>query len=128
MKKNQHTVIASLLIIAVICWVFFTMMPRFVSTDDAPLAEFSTKHAMEHVTEIAKAPHFVGSENHQKVADYLIAQLKALGLETIVEDGTTLTGWGNLVHSKNIMARIKGSHNSKALVLLSHYDSAPQSS
>src|SRR6476620_5760042 len=116
MRKNQHTVIASLLIIAVTCWIFFTMMPRFISTDDAPLAEFSTKRAMEHVTKMASAPHYVGSENHKIVADYLVAELKKLGLETTSEEGTTLTGWGNLVKSKNVMARIKGSHNSKALV------------
>jgi hypothetical protein len=127
MRKNQHTVIASLLIIAVTCWIFFSMMPRFVSADDAPLAEFSTKRAMEHVTEMAKAPHYVGSENHKVIADYLVAELKKLGLETTTEEGTTLTGWGNLVKSRNVMARIKGSHNTKALVLLSHYDSAPHS-
>jgi hypothetical protein len=128
MKKNQHTVIASLLIIAVICWIFFTMMPRFVSSDDAPLAEFSTKRAMQHVTEMSKAPHYVGSQNHRLVADYLEAELKKLNLETFTEEGTTLTGWGNLTKSRNIMARIKGSQNTKALVLLSHYDSAPHSS
>jgi hypothetical protein len=127
MKKSQHTVIASLLIIAVICCVFFTMMPRFVSSDDAPLSEFSTKRAMEHVIEMAKAPHYVGSQNHETIATYLESELKKLGLETTTEQGTTLTGWGNLVKSKNIMARIKGSQNSKALVLLSHYDSAPHS-
>lgn len=127
MKKSQHTVIASLLIIAVICCIFFTMMPRFVSSDDAPLAEFSTKRAMEHVTEIAKSPHYVGSANHQVVADYLVAELKKLGLEATIEEGTTLTGWGNLVKSKNILARIRGSQNTKALMLLSHYDSAPHS-
>lgn len=128
MKKNQHTLLSALFVTAVICWIFFTMMPRWVSADDAPLAEFSTKRAMMHVTEMAKSPHYIGSQNHGAVADYLIAELKKLGLETTTEEGTTLSGWGNLAKSKNIMARIKGSQNTKALVLLSHYDSAPHSS
>ncbi|RZJ28771.1 MAG: M20/M25/M40 family metallo-hydrolase [Flavobacterium sp.] len=103
------------------------MMPRWITTDDEPLAEFSTKRAMVHVTEIAKTPHYVGSAAHAEVADYLVSELKKLGLDTKIEEGTTLTDWGNLVKSKNILARIKGSQNSKALLLLSHYDSAPHS-
>jgi Zn-dependent M28 family amino/carboxypeptidase len=48
-------------------------------------------------------------------------------LQTYTE-GYTLTEWGNLVKSRNILARIEGtSNNSKALLLLSHYDSAPHS-
>lgn len=128
MKKNQHTLLSVLFITAIICWIFFTMMPRWVSADDAPLSEFSTKRAMLHVTEMAKSPHYVGSQNHKIVEEYLVSELKKLGLDTQTEEGTTLTDWGNLAKSTNILARIKGSQNSKALVLLSHYDSAPHSS
>jgi hypothetical protein len=127
MKKTQHTLLSALFIAAVIFWIFFTMMPRWISTDDAPLSEFSTKRAMLHVTEIAKSPHYVGSANHDVVADCLVSELKKMGMETSIQEGTTLSGWGNLAKSKNILARIKGSSNSKALVLLSHYDSAPHS-
>jgi len=38
-----------------------------------------------------------------------------------------MTEYGTLVQSKNILAKLKGSKNSKALLLLSHYDSAPHS-
>jgi hypothetical protein len=79
------------------------------------------------VEAISKQPHYVGSENHEMVANYLIKELNKLGLETSVQEGYTLTDWGNLVKSKNILARIKGTSNSKALLLLSHYDSAPHS-
>jgi hypothetical protein len=48
-------------------------------------------------------------------------------LETTVQEGFTLSDWGNLVKSKNIMCRIEGTKNTKALLLLSHYDSAPHS-
>lgn len=103
-------------------------MPHWTSDKEEPLAEFSTKRAFGQVQNIAERPHYVGSKNHETVAQYLQQELHKLGLETTVQEGYTLTDWGNLVKSKNILARIKGSQNSKALLLLTHYDSAPHSS
>jgi hypothetical protein len=49
-----------------------------------------------------------------------------LGLETSLQEDIR---WpiGETWLNQNILARIKGSSNSKALLLLSHYDSAPHS-
>lgn len=127
MKKNYTSLFSTLFIVAVLGLMYFTMMPQWVPKEELPLAEFSTKRALEQVAEISKTPHFIGSENHQQVADYLEKELQRMGLETSIQEGTTLSDWGNLVKSKNILARIKGSNNSKALLLLSHYDSAPHS-
>lgn len=102
-------------------------MPQWIDKEEAALSDFSTKRALDQVTAIAARPHYVGSDNHTLVADYLESELKELGLETEIQEGTTFTDWGNLVKSKNIIAKIKGSNNSKALLLLSHYDSAPHS-
>ena len=103
------------------------MMPYWSSPKEDSLSEFSTKRALTHVTEISKKPHFAGSKNHENVAQYITNELTALGLETKIQEGFTLIDKGHLVKSKNIMARIKGSDNSKTLLLLSHYDSAPHS-
>ena len=103
------------------------MMPQWMSEEEGLLSEFSTKRALEKINEISEEPHYVGSENHKKIEAYLEHELQELGLETEIQEGTTLSDWGNLVHSKNIIARIKGTNNSKALLLLSHYDSAPHS-
>ncbi|MEZ7506812.1 M28 family peptidase [Flavobacterium sp. Arc2] len=104
------------------------MMPQWTSDNTIPLSEFSTERALEKVKAISKKPHYVGSQNHEQVAVYLQKELQKLGLTTSTQEGYTLTEWGNLVKSKNILARIKGtSSNSKALLLLSHYDSAPHS-
>lgn len=92
-----------------------------------PLEEFSTQRALDKVVEITRKPHYVGTKNHEAVAQYLQKELQSLGLETTVQEGYTLSDWGNLVKSKNILARIKGTDHSKALLLLSHYDSAPHS-
>jgi len=103
------------------------MMPQWVSSDDALLSEYSTKRALEKVKVISENPHFIGSDNHKIVGDYLVKELQSLGLEVKVQEGTTFSDWGNLTKSKNILVRIKGSDSSKALLLLSHYDSAPHS-
>ncbi|MFV8371744.1 M28 family peptidase [Flavobacterium sp. LB2P74] len=103
------------------------MMPHWTSDDEGLLSEFSTKRALVQVQAISKKPHYVGSKEHKVVANYLIKELNKLGLKTTVQEGYTLSDWGNLVQSKNILARIKGTSNSKALLLLSHYDSAPHS-
>lgn len=127
MKKNYNPLFSVLFISAILCWIYFTLMPQWVSGEETLLSEFSTQRALSHVKEISKEPHYIGADNHKTVAAYIQKELQQLGLETKIQQGTTLSDWGNLVKSTNIMARIKGSDNSKALLLLSHYDSAPHS-
>lgn len=126
--KNRITAIISILFIAgTIGLIHLLLMPQWVSTDDSLLSEYSTKRALEKVKVISQNPHYIGSNNHKIVGDYLVKELQKMGLETQIQEGTTLSDWGNLTKSKNILARIKGSDSSKALLLLSHYDSAPHS-
>ena len=126
--KNRFIAISSILFISVtIGIIYLLMMPQWVSSDNSLLSEYSTKRALEKVKVISQNPHFIGSDNHEKVGDYLVNELKKMGLETQIQEGTTLSDWGNLTKSKNILARIKGTDSSKALLLLSHYDSAPHS-
>lgn len=127
MKKDYSSIFAVLFFLLTTGTIYFTMMPQMTSEEEGPLAEFSTARAFKQVENIARQPHYVGSANHDQVANYLQAELQKLGLETSTQEGYTLTDWGNLVKSKNILARIKGTSNSKALLLLSHYDSAPHS-
>ncbi len=127
MKKNYSSIYMSAFILIVLAALHYTMMPKFTSDKDTSLIDFSTTRAFEQVKAIAQKPHYVGSKNHEIVANYLQQKLESLGLETTIQEGYTLSDWGNLVYSKNILARIKGSSSSKALLLLSHYDSAPHS-
>lgn len=127
MKKNPTSILAFLCVIAILAIIYATMMPQWVSKNEEALAEFSTERALNQVKIIAQKPHYVGSTNHELVANYLKLELNRIGLETSVQEGFTLNDKGLLVKSKNILARIKGTNNSKALLLLSHYDSAPHS-
>jgi hypothetical protein len=127
MKKDYSSIIAVVCILFVLGFLFYTMMPSWSVNEDKKVTEFSTSRALEHINVIAQQPHYVGTKNHEVVANYIIKELKKLGLEPTVQEGFTLSDWGNLVKSKNIMCRIEGTKNTKALVLLSHYDSAPHS-
>ena len=128
MKKSYSSLLSALFILGILGFIFFTMMPKWTSDMEIPLSEFSTKRALEQVKNISQKPHFVGSENHDVVANYLVKELQNLGLETSVQEGFAFSDWGTLTKCKNILARIKGSNSDKALLLLSHYDSAPHSS
>ena len=128
MKKNYNSITAFICILAILGVIYASMMPQFISKDEEALAEFSTERAFDQVRIIAQKPHYVGSTNHELVANYLKLELNRIGLETSIQEGFTLNDKGLLVKSKNILARIKGTNNSKALLLLSHYDSAPHSS
>ena len=127
MKKNDTSLVSILFLAGLLFGIFYFMMPQNYDKSEAPLSEFSTQRALDKVKAIAAKPHFVGSENHEVVAQYLQKELQNLGLEASFQEGFCMIENGTLVKSKNILARIKGTNSSKALVLLSHYDSAPHS-
>lgn len=128
MKKQYTALLSALFLIVLISGIFYVMMPlSYDKNQEVPFPEFSVKRALRHVQAISRKPHFVGSKNHEEVSNYLQRELQNLGLETTVQEGFTITEGGTLVKSKNILARKIGTDNSKALLLLSHYDSAPHS-
>lgn len=121
--------IAFALIILAIYWSFFALIPSKISDLNTALSQFSSARALEHLKVISKAPHYVGSKDHDVVREYLIKHLEDLGLETQVQEGYSQNKkWGSIVKPKNILARIKGSDNTQALLLLSHYDSKSHAS
>ena len=120
--------IALLLIGLAIYWSFDALLPNTISSLDAPSNSFSTQRALVHLKNISTAPHYLGNQAHTEVRDYIVEALETLGLETQIQEGYSVSQWGNVSKPKNILARIKGTDNSKALLLLTHYDSNPHSS
>ncbi|MGR7812898.1 M28 family peptidase [Lacinutrix undariae] len=122
-------IIAFALILVAIYWSFSALLPSKISQLDANNNTFSTQRALVHLKEISKTPHYVGSETHDDVMRYIVQELQKLGLQTQIQEGYSYNKkWGSLTQVKNILARVKGSDNTKALLLLSHYDSSPHSS
>lgn len=127
MKKFPS--LPTLLLVIVLLYIgFSTLKPGYRPDADAPKDQFSTDRAMALVQQLAQEPHAVGFPAHEQVREYLVQQLQALGLEPQLQTGYTVGDWANLSRATNIMAKIKGTGQGKALLLLSHYDSNPHSS
>ncbi|NDK57195.1 M20/M25/M40 family metallo-hydrolase [Pontibacter fetidus] len=94
----------------------------------APATQFSAERAMTHVRRVAKEPHAMGTKAHAEVRGYLLAQLQQLGLGAEVQEATVAAEPGYVAQAGyvyNIVGRLKGSGNGKAVLLMAHYDSQP---
>lgn len=126
--KKFASVLSLFLVLLAIYWGFRASIP--VYKNDASISDtlFSTDRALKHVKAVSQKPHGVGFPAHEEVRKYIIAELEKMGLTTSTQEGYSLGDGTNLSKAKNILARIEGTGNGKALLLLSHYDSQPHSS
>jgi hypothetical protein len=98
--------------------VVYQLNPPRPAAVNAPLTEFSGGRALEHLTVIAQRPHPVSTAEHAAVANYIQNELTALGLSPEIQQTPAAT---------NILARLKGTSDEKAVLLVSHYDTVPAS-
>ncbi len=91
---------------------------------NAPATEFSAERAFAHVREIAQRPHPLGSPDNARVRDYVVGQLRSLGLEPQVQGATGVgTRYAEAGYVRNILARVPGrTPGGQAVVLMAHYD------
>src|SRR5690554_3800596 len=124
--KHVYALLSFLLIIAVCWYSFYGVVPK-VSDDKEfiPANEFSAIRASIPLEEIAKEPHYLGSDAHDEVRKFLIGELHKLGLEPHIQEGFSYNNDAKTLNKPiNIAAKFPGTGNGKALLLLSHYDSA----
>ena len=126
--KNTRLWITLPLLILTVFWSFKSLMPSSSDSGVEATYGFSTNRALQHVKEISRKPHAVGFEAHSEVRDYIVGQLEGMGLKVNLQEGYTAGDWANYSKAINIVSRIEGSAEGKALLLLSHYDSNPHSS
>lgn len=101
--------------------------PAVVPTG-APATEFSAERAMTGLRVIAQQSRLIGSPANAQTRAYLQQQITAMGLQPEVQT-TTVTlhppGWDTFqtgtVH--NVVARLKGTASTHAILLDAHYDS-----
>ncbi|MHB1146337.1 MAG: M28 family peptidase [Lutibacter sp.] len=128
-SKKHYQTVSLLLIIISIFYGFYSLTPSAKIEKTSLLTEFSADKALLQLKEITKKPHFSGSPEHNVVKNYLVSELEKLGLQVEIQEQMAVNQkWRAATNTKNILARIKGSGNGKALLLLSHYDSNPHSS
>lgn len=91
----------------------------------APETSFSAERAMEHISAVALAPHPPGSLEIERVRQYIVGELEALGLEPEILEAQVLARDGSAYVAssiENIVAELPGSDSSKAILLDAHYD------
>jgi hypothetical protein len=104
--------------------------PRPLPADTA-VSDFSSERAARHLQVIARNPHPIGSGEAERVRDYLVAELNALGLETSVQHSTAVSRRSaapfNAGSIENVVAKRSGTDGQKSVLLVAHYDSVPGS-
>lgn len=132
--KHRYSVLAILFVIcALIFFALKSVQPSAPPKETATADQFSLPAAQAQLQKITQDKHPIGSAGHAKVREYLLAELKAIGLEPQVhatfasfEKGTAN---GQV---QNIVVRLAGRNSTqnqtkKALLLMAHYDAVPTS-
>lgn len=109
---------------------FEVLSPSSAQPDYLTSQGFSTERAFKHVDNIAKKPHYIGSQNHSSVRNYIIGELQKMDLEVQTQMGYHLNNHGIATVPENILVKIEGSDPQPGndLMVLTHYDSAVHSS
>ncbi|PWT94930.1 MAG: hypothetical protein C5B52_18950 [Bacteroidetes bacterium] len=120
----------SVLIAAIVLAIYSitSSVPPNPPKGNIPDSMFSEVNARSYLNQIAKEPHSIGTPGHANVLQYIQTTCIKLGLETSIQNTTGIYNFGPWLISgevSNIMARIKGTSNSKAVVVAGHYDSQP---
>ena len=87
MRKTNYSSVFSFLIILIA--VYFGFYPLSNSNSIISInnsSNFSTENALHHLKEITKKPHYVGSEEHNVVRNYIVIELEKLGLEVQIQE------------------------------------------
>ncbi len=98
---------------------------------DTPVADFSAARAFEDDRVIAAVPHPIGSPANQRVRDYLLKRMTALGLSPRVQAGPSFEErpymgalWITGGAVENIIGVLPGKDPTKpAIAVMAHYDS-----
>lgn len=128
MSKNLQAVVSFVILLVAFFWNFEGARPPDKLEKEIPLSEFSTARAFVHVNNMAQEPHHVGSAAHSRVRNYIVSQLEEMGLLVQTQETFYVNKYGTFTRPQNILAKIEGSGDGQALVLMSHYDSAMHSS
>jgi hypothetical protein len=127
--KRFSSILSVLIILGVTYWSFYDVKPNLSNKKTTSKTDFSLDNALYHLKNISDKAHYVGTEEHKEVQNYIVDALHKMGLETEIQTQTAINKkWIAATTTENILTRIKGSENGKAVMLLTHYDSNPHSS
>jgi hypothetical protein len=128
--------VLALVLLTSMAWL--SQQPHAVPVRDGrPASGFMAVRAMTHVEALAQAPRPTGSAANASARDYILAQVRALGLAPEVQTETVRTASADMMANvrvtlaevHNIVVRKPGSRPAKdkpgAILASAHYDSGP---
>lgn len=130
---NARITLISLLILALAAALSIYLQNRTpdVLPENASAEEFSAARALQQLRVISARPHPIGSQDHANVRDYIAGELSKLGLAPEMQRAVAVTTrFGSPFYSgtvQNVLVRIKGTNNNRAVLLVAHYDSVASS-
>jgi len=117
-----------LFLVTTVWFSFYVIKPPEPKPKSSDPTIFSAERAFSHVQQIARKPHPLGTSGNDSVRQYIVEELKALDLQPEVRQGIGVSGSfrsGLAGHTKNIFTEIKGINPQNTILLMTHYDSAP---
>lgn len=127
-RPNNAALVTFLFIVAITISALYDIQPPRPLPATAPDSLFSADRAAGYIKEIAREPHPLGSAANVSVRNYIVRELRGIGLDPKL-DTALVTGSYSGIHYAayvvNIVARIAGTANTKAVLLMAHYDSVP---
>lgn len=121
--RGLCAVLFATVLIALSVYALYT--PPAAKPVTAPDTSFSAARAFKIVEAIAQRPHPVGSAENARVRDHLLAHVKEMGLEPVLDNGLLYDNGSSIGNAESIYARIKGSGSTGAIMITGHYDSVP---
>jgi len=86
---------------------------------------FSAERAIKHIQSFAQHPHSAGTQANAAVREYIKQQIAALGETPEIQEAIVNRQPGMASTIQNILARVKGTKNSRPIAMAAHYDSVP---
>lgn len=118
--------LGALILLAVL--TLLTLRPADPRPASAPAGDFSADRAMSRIEQIAGRAHPTGSAAQQQVRDFLVAQLRAAGVEPSVQDRVAVRATAGTLDAgsvSNVYAMVPGRQPTGQVLLVAHYDSVP---
>ncbi|HEX8090247.1 MAG TPA: M28 family peptidase, partial [Blastocatellia bacterium] len=130
-KSSLISILLLLFLVSAAALGLYERTPPGAAPSSAPLSEFSSMRAMEDLRVIARNSHPIGSPAHAEVRDHLVKEMAAMGLEPQVQEATVINPSRGAPYTaatvRNVTGRLYGANNTKAILLVAHYDSVPVS-
>lgn len=130
MKPLWRNLFFLVLSVVVCIYSVYILTPRYQPSLNEPANSFSALRAREHYRVVSAMPHLTGTPANALVRDSIIAWCDSMQLQVAVDTSIGLRSFYNITLgavTHNIRARLRGIDSGKAIYVVAHYDSAPNS-